>query len=64
MWTNHERQSPQARALTEKGKDYILPIKVDETELTGMPPTLGYMPLSRGISAIGEILIKKLKQNG
>jgi hypothetical protein len=64
VWTNHERQSAQARALTEKGKDYILPIKVDETELTGMPPTLGYMPLSRGIPVIGEILIKKLKQNG
>jgi hypothetical protein len=33
VWTNHESQSAQARALTEKGKDYILPIKVDEAEL-------------------------------
>ena len=61
VWTNHERQSAQARALTEKGKEYILPIKVDETELKGMPPTLGYMPLSRGIDKIGELLIKKLR---
>ena len=61
VWTNHERQSAQARALNEKGKEYILPIKVDETELDGMPPTVGYVTLKKGIDKIGELLIKKLK---
>ena len=61
VWTNHERQSAQARALNEKGKEYILPIKVDETELDGMPPTVGYVALKKGIDKIGELLIKKLK---
>ena len=61
VWTNHERQSAQARALNEKGKEYILPIKVDETELDGMPPTVGYVPLKKGIEKIGELLVKKLK---
>ena len=61
LWTNHERQSAQARALTEKGKEYILPIKVDETELDGMPPTVGHVPISKGVSWIGEVLIKKVK---
>ena len=32
-WTNHELRSAQARALQEKGNDYILPIRVDETDL-------------------------------
>ena len=61
VWTNHERQSAQARALNEKGNEYILPIKVDETELDGMPPTVGYVPIKKGIEKIGELLIKKLK---
>lgn len=60
VWTNHERQSAQARALNEKGKEYILPIKVDDTELDGMPPTVGYVPIKKGIDKIGELLIKKL----
>ena len=61
IWTNHERQSAQARALQEKGKDYILPIRIDETELDGMPPTIGYIPIKKGIQKIGEILMKKLQ---
>lgn len=61
VWTNHERQSAQARALNEKGKEYILPIKIDDTELDGMPPTLGYVPIAKGIEKIAELLVKKLK---
>ena len=61
VWTNHERQSAQARALNEKGREYILPIKVDDVELEGMPPTIGYVPIKKGIETIGELLIKKLK---
>src|SRR5256885_241551 len=30
-WTNHELRSAQARALEEKGDDYILPIRIDDT---------------------------------
>lgn len=60
-WTNHERQSAQARALKEKGKEYILPIKVDGTELDGMPSTIGYVAIKKGIEKISELLIKKLK---
>lgn len=61
VWTNHERQSAQARALNEKGNEYILPIKVDETELDGMPPTVGYINIEKGIDKISSLLIKKLK---
>lgn len=61
VWTNHERQSAQARALNEKGNEYILPIKVDDTELIGMPPTMGYVSLSKGIDSIADVLVKKLQ---
>lgn len=62
-WTNHERRSAQARALQAKGAEYILPIKVDEAELPGMTPTIGYLPLADlGIEKIAQLLLKKLVQ--
>ncbi len=63
VWTIHERRSAQARALKEKGKEYILPVKVDDSELDGMLPTTGYISLDKGISKISDILIKKLKKD-
>ena len=41
-WTQHERRSAQARALEERGREYILPIVVAAAELPGMQPTTGY----------------------
>lgn len=62
IWTTHERRSAQARALEEKGNEYILPIRVDETELDGLPPTVGYLSLDQySIEEIAELLVKKLK---
>jgi hypothetical protein len=62
QWTNHERQHAQARALEERGREYILPIKVDDSDLSGMPPTIGYVSLQEtDIDGIAEILLKKLR---
>ena len=41
-WTNHERQSAQARAL-ESGAVYVLPVRLDDTELPGLRPTVSYL---------------------
>lgn len=61
MWTNHERRSAQARMLEERGAEYILPIQVDDSQLPGLPPTIGHLSLAEyGIERIGEILVKKL----
>jgi hypothetical protein len=60
-WTIHEARSAQARALEEKGNEYILPIRIDDTELEGLLPTIGYVPIASGIDKIGEMLIKKLQ---
>ena len=62
IWTTHERRSAQARALQEKGREYILPIRVDQTDLDGLPSTVGYLPLDQySIEQIAELLMKKLK---
>ena len=34
-WTIHERRSAQERMLKEKGSEYILPVKIDDSELPG-----------------------------
>jgi hypothetical protein len=60
-WTILEARSAQARALDEKGKEYILPVRVDDAELEGLLPTVGYVPISTGIEKIGELLVQKLK---
>ncbi len=63
-WTIHERRSAQARALQEKGAEYILPIQVDNVELPGMLPTIGHVSLrEHGIDEIAQMLIAKLKKD-
>jgi hypothetical protein len=62
MWTTHERRSAQARAVQEKGGEYILPIRIDETDLEGLPTTVGYLAIQdQPIDEIAELLLKKLK---
>lgn len=62
MWTNHERRSAQARALEEKGAEYILPVRVDDSEVPGLPPTIGHASLAElGIETIAEMLVRRLR---
>ncbi len=61
VWTSHEMRSAQARAVEEKGKEYILPIRIDDAELDGLLPTISYLSIDMGIKKIGDLLIKKLK---
>lgn len=46
LWTNHERKSAQARAFSEHS-EYILPARFDDTEIPGIPPTIGYIDLRK-----------------
>lgn len=64
MWTTHERRSAQARAVEEKGREYILPIRVDGTDLDGLPPTVGYLSLDEhSVEQIADILVNKLRNS-
>jgi len=42
LWTNHERQSAQARAFVDN-EEYILPVRFDDSEIPGLRPTVGYL---------------------
>src|ERR1019366_9149997 len=37
VWTSHERENAQARALQSKG-EYLLPARLDDTEIPGVRP--------------------------
>ena len=63
VWTNHERRSAQARAL-EENVAYILPIRLDDTEIPGILPTVAYLDLrSISIDEIYQALAEKLSES-
>lgn len=43
-WTSHELRHAQARAFREN-REYILPIRLDSTDIPGIPETVGFMDL-------------------
>ena len=60
VWTNHERRSSFAKALEEK-EEYILPVRFDKTEISGLRPTIGYIDISeRQPEDLGILILKKL----
>lgn len=60
LWTNHERESAQARAISE-GSEYILPARFDDTEVPGLLPTVGYIRLNHYSPAeFAELLEEKI----
>jgi hypothetical protein len=60
LWTNLERQAAQARAF-KANEDYILPIRLDDTEIPGILPTVDYLKWPpEGAETIAEIIITKL----
>jgi hypothetical protein len=60
-WTNHELRNAQARAFQES-VEYILPVKLDDTGLPGIPPTVGFIDMRHvSVSQLAELLLKKLE---
>jgi len=60
MWTNHELRSAQARDI-EENYDYILPIRIDDTEIGGLLHTTAYLDLRRqSLAEICHILNEKI----
>lgn len=60
MWTGHERQAAQARALEMRGEEYILPVRLEEVAIQGIPPTVSYLRGDLGVEEIANIFITKL----
>ena len=62
VWTNHERKAAQARAVAEN-REYILPVRLDATEIPGLRPTIGYLDWERvGLGGLVEATLKKLSK--
>lgn len=62
QWTNHERKAAQARAFSQN-KEYILPLKLDDTEIPGLNETIGYVDYRNSNSDEVVMLLKnKLKE--
>ena len=60
-WTTHERQNAQARAFNEN-REYILPLRLDDTKIPGIGPTVGYIDYrTSSIDKIVDLLECKLK---
>jgi hypothetical protein len=60
-WPQLERQHAQARALAER-REYILPIRLDDTEVPGLSPTIGYVDArNKTPHAIANILFQKIR---
>lgn len=59
-WTKLELQSAQARAFSQD-TEYILPIRLDDTQLPGLPETIGYLDSRHiPIETIAQMIIEKV----
>ncbi|SHH92815.1 TIR domain-containing protein [Flavobacterium sp. CF108] len=60
VWTSHERKAAQTKAFLNN-KEYILPLRIDETEIDGLNETVGYIDLKQvGIDKAIDLLKQKL----
>lgn len=61
-WPTHERRSAQSRALSED-RDYILPIRVDDTEIPGVLDTISFLDLREiSIEEVFDHLVNKVSR--
>lgn len=60
LWTNHERESAQARAIRQNA-EYILPARFDTTRIPGLRTTVGYINLRKTTPAqLAQLIIQKV----
>ncbi len=63
-WTSHELRAAQARAF-QQNAEYILPVRLDDTELKGIPITIGYVDLrSTTVEELANMLLAKIRHDG
>ena len=60
MWTRHELKQAQARAIKEH-QEYILPVRLDDTEIPGLNATVGYIDLRQhSVEELRDVILQKL----
>jgi TIR domain len=64
MWTRHERRTARASAMQQK-RAYVLPIRLDRTELEGLLPSVAYITFSDHTEdEIVGMILEKLDTGG
>jgi hypothetical protein len=59
-WTDQECIAAQERLLRERGRPYILPVRIDDTPIEGLPETISFVRIEEGIPAIADLVVGKL----
>ncbi len=60
LWTKHELKQAQARAFNEN-QEYILPLRLDDTEIPGINHTVGYLDLRQHtVEEVADIVCRKV----
>jgi hypothetical protein len=60
LWSRHELRQAQARAFRDN-REYILPLRVDDTEVPGVNPTVGYVDLRKyQLEQVRDLILEKL----
>src|SRR5262249_13107748 len=60
LWPKHELKQAQARAFQES-REYILPIRVDDSELPGLNATVGYIDLrDHSLNSVQNLILRKV----
>lgn len=63
-WTRHEWKAAQARAFEEIDEPYILPVRLDDIELPGLLPTIGYISLTGSTHAkVASLIAQKVRSD-
>ena len=67
MWPNHERQQAIERMIKDKGKAYVLPVRLDgySGEVPGLSGTIGYLSVkSNQPQRVVETFLRKIGREG
>ena len=60
-WTRHEWRSAQERAFSEPEKNYILPVRLDDTSLDGLFNTMGFIDARKhSVRTIARLVFEKV----
>jgi hypothetical protein len=63
LWARHELKQAQARAFRES-REYILPLRLDDTEIPGLNYTVGYIDLrNHNIEEVCGLVLEKLYED-
>jgi len=60
VWTTLERQAIQERLLLDKAQGYVIPVRIDDTVVPGLPAALAYANIQDGVDVLAGNLIQRV----